>query len=324
VCGCKYVCGVCGVCVCVCVCVCVWCVYVCATYHRRGCRDVRRRTQVPQTEDDVRISGGSGGFGRYEGAPPPEWSPVPVLAVVHGWLWSAALGPAKSLLIDCLVERGELVLPQSLDSSEAGRIVQVEWAFSGKPITGRLLLPLPRFTAAMESAHDCAACVVALQTEVAQMLDAHVPLSSTTLPQDVRLFAGHGGPELTWPDLAWFPDWAAFPPDDTTIALQLLRMGGTVIAATRGDFGTRMLEARATSLCECQPSRTARPTCARRVAVVHCPLRGVDIHRPGERFRMMLKLNQHCNSCCIVCQCPLGQGGALPRQQHRSTCKTND
>ena len=252
----KYVCVVCVVCVCA-------CVYgMCATYRRRGCNDVRRRTQVPRTED-VRISGGSGGSGGFgEGAPPPEWSPVPVLAVVHGWLRSAALGPAKSLLIDCLVERGELVLPQSLDSSEAGRIVQVEWAFSGKPVPGRLHLPWPRSNAAIESAHDCAACVVALQTAVAHMLDAHVPLSSTTLPQDVRLFAGHGGPELTWPDLAWFPDKAASPPPDTTTALQLLRMGGTVMAATRGDFGTRMLEARTTSLCECQPSRTACPTCS--------------------------------------------------------------
>jgi hypothetical protein len=107
------VCGVCGVCVCA-------CVYgMCATYRRRGCNDVRRRTQVPRTED-VRISGGSGSGGSGgsgEGAPPHEWSPVPVLAVVHGWLRSAALGPAKSLLIDCLVERGELVLPQSLAGS---------------------------------------------------------------------------------------------------------------------------------------------------------------------------------------------------------------
>jgi hypothetical protein len=238
------------------------CVYVCVTYRRRGCNDVRRRTQVPRTED-VRISGGSGGSGGSgEGAPPPEWSPVPVLAVVHGWLRSPALGPAKSLLIDCLVERGEPVLPQPLDPPEAGRIVQVEWAFSGKPVPGRLHLPWPRSNAAIESARDCAACVVALQTAVAHMLDAHVPLSSTTLPQDVRLFAGHGGPELTWPDLAWFPDKAASPPPDTTTALQLLRMGGTVMAATRGDFGTRMLEARTTSLCECQPSRTACPTCS--------------------------------------------------------------
>ena len=265
----KYVCVVCVVCVCVCA-----CVYgMCATYRRRGCNDVRRRTQVPRTED-VRISGGSGSGGSCgsgEGAPPYEWSPVPVLAVVHGWLRSAALGPAKSLLIDCLVERGELVLPQSLDSSEAGRIVQVEWAFSGKPVPGRLHLPWPRSNAAIESAHDYAACVVALQTAVAHMLDAHVPLSSTTLPQDVRLFAGHGGPELTWPDLAWFPDKAASPPPDTTTALQLLRMGGTVMAATRGDFGTRMLEARTTSLCECQPSRTACPTCsdAWQLSVVH-------------------------------------------------------
>jgi hypothetical protein len=189
------VCGVCGVWVCE-------CVYVCVTYRRRGCSDVRRRTQMPRTED-VRISGGSGGSGSSgEGAPPPEWSPVPVRAVVHGWLRSAALGPAKRLLIDCLVERGELVLPSTLDSSAGSRIVQVEWAFSGKPVPGRLRLPWPRTNAAFESANDCAACVVALQTAVAHMLATHVPLSSTILLQDVRLFAGHGGPELTWPDLA--------------------------------------------------------------------------------------------------------------------------
>ncbi len=114
---------------------------------------------------------------------------MPVLAVVHGWLRSAALGPAKSLLIDCLIERGELALPRSLDSSEADRIVQVEWAFSGKPVPGRLHLPWPRPNAAIESAEDCAACVVALQTAIAPMLDAHVPLSTTTLPQDVSLFS---------------------------------------------------------------------------------------------------------------------------------------
>jgi hypothetical protein len=59
------------------------------------------------------------------------------------------------------------------------------------------------------------------------------------------------------------------------------------MAATRGDFGTRMLEARTTSLCECQPSRTARPTSSDA-----WQLSIVDIHRPGERFRMMMmKLN---------------------------------
>jgi hypothetical protein len=120
----------------------------------------------------------------------------------------------------------------------------------------------PTSNAAIEPAHDCAVCVVALQTAVAHMLDAHVPFSTTTWPQDVRLFAGHGGPELTWPDLAWFPDRAASPPPNTEIALQLLRMGGTVLAATRGEFGTRMLEARTTSLGGCQPSRTTHPTCS--------------------------------------------------------------
>jgi len=218
-------------------------------------------------------AGGSG-----EGAPPPEWSPVPVLAVVHGWLRSAALGPAKSLLIDCLVERGELVLPQTLDNSQAGRIVQVEWAFSGKPVPGRLHLPWPRSNAAIESAHDCAACVLKLQTAVALMLDADLPLSSTALSQDVRLFAGQGGPELTWPDLAWFPDRAASPPPDTTSALQLLEMGGTVLVVTRGDYGTRMLEARTTDLCECQPSRLARSTCSDACKLSICRFRVWMIH----------------------------------------------
>jgi hypothetical protein len=257
------------------------CVYWCDIYRRRGC--FRRRTHAPRTEE-VRISGSGGSGSSGDGALPPEWSPVPVLAVVHGWLRGAALGPAKKLIFDCLVERGELVLPQSQGSSEAGRIVQVEWAFSGKLVPGRLLLPWPRSNAAIESAHDCAACVAALQTAVAQMLDAHVPFSTTTMPQDVRLFAGHGGPELTWPDLAWFPDRAASPPPDTTVALQLLRTGGTVLAATRGDFGTRMLEARTTSLCACQPSRTTHPICS---VAWHCPLRGVDVR---ERLRMVMKL----------------------------------
>jgi hypothetical protein len=250
------------VCLCVCMCVVGLCVSIDVCHLPcRGCNDFHRRTHAPRT-DDVRISGGSGESGGCgDGAPPPEWSPVPVLAVAHGWLRSAALGPAKRLLFDYVVERGELVLPQSLDSSEPDRIVQVEWAFSGKPVPGRLHWPWPRSNAAIECADDCATCVVALQTAVAQMLDAHVPLSTTTLPEDVRLFSGHGGPELTWPDLAWFPDRAASPPPDTTAALQLLRMGGTVLAATRGDFGKRMLEARITSRSECPPSRTTRATC---------------------------------------------------------------
>ncbi len=255
-------------------------------------RNTRFLPALPRRRTPMSNGGNGGSGGSGDGAPPPEWSPVPVLAVVHGWLRRAALDPAKSLLIDCLVERGELVLPQSLDSSDAGRIVQVEWAFSGKPVPGRLHLPWPRSHAAIESADDCAASVVALQMAVARMLDAHVPLSTTTLPQDVRLFAGHGGPELTWPDLAWFPDRAASPPPDTMIALQRLRMGGTVLVATRGDFGTRMLEARTTSLCECQPSRTTHPTCSLSgVAVVHCPLPGVDVHRPGGRLRMVSGMN---------------------------------
>ena len=261
-------------CVRVCMCACV-----CDTCRRRGCNDVRRRTQVLGTEN-VRISGGSGGSGGSgEGAPPPEWSPVPILAVVHGWLRSAALGPAKSLLMNCLVEHGEeLVLPQTLDNSQAGRIVQVEWAFSGKPVPGRLHLPWPRSNAGIESAHDCAACVLKLQTAVALMLDADLPLSSTALSQDVRLFAGQGGPELTWPDLAWFPDRAASPPPDTTSALQLLEMGGTVLVVTRGDYGTRMLEARTTDLGECQPSRLARSTCSDACKLSICRFRVWMIH----------------------------------------------
>ena len=286
-------------------------VCVCVTYRRCGCNDFRRRTQAPRTEDVLSSDGSCGSGGSGDDAPPRAWSPVPVLAVVHGWLRSAALGPAKSLLVDCLVERGELLLPQSLDSSKADRIVRVEWAFSGKPVPGRL--PLPRTNATIESADEFAASVVALQTAVAHMLDTHVPLSTATLPRDVRLFAGHGGPELTWPDLAWFPDSAASPPPETTIALHLLRMGGTVLVATRGDFGTRM-RARTTSLCE----SAVEDHLLSRVAVVHCSLRGVDVHWPGERLRMV-RVNETETAlqlCCLVCQCPLGQEASLHSKQH--------
>jgi hypothetical protein len=78
-------------------------------------------------------------------------------------------------------------------------------------------------------------------------------------------------------------------------------MGGIVLAATRGDFGTRMLEARTTNV---EDPASHLPS---RVEVVRCPLRGVDIHRPGERFWIVMKLNQHCYYCCNACQYRLGQ-----------------
>ena len=136
------------------------------------------------------------------------------------------------------------------DQEEDDRFVHVEWAFSGKLLPGRLSWPDCALS-------ECAARVTALQTKVAHMLDKDNNFTSgTTLPLDVRLFAGHGGPELTWPDLAWYPDKPACPPPDTAKALKLLSSGGVVLVATRGDFGTKMLEVRATNQCACRLLRT--------------------------------------------------------------------
>ena len=182
----------------------------------------------------------------------PADDSMTLLAVVHDWLRSPALWQAKILLVGCLVEHGELVSSVSSvaldrEQKEGGRLVQVEWAFSGKPVPGQLRLPGHAIT----SDDDCASCVAELQTKVAQMLDADTKFTfGTTLPQDVRLFAGHGGPELTWPDLAWYPDIPDCPSPKTVEALQLLRVCGTVLVATRGDFGTKMVKERATRIRE--------------------------------------------------------------------------
>ena len=174
----------------------------------------------------------------------PSCDSTALLAVVHKWLRNPALYPAKLLLVSCF---GQLERLGNDHEEEGGRFVYVEWAFSGKPLPGRLRWP----DCALG---ECAACVTALQTDVAQMLDKDNNFTcGTTLPQDVRLFAGHGGPELTWPDLAWYPDKPACPPPDTASALKLLSSGGVVLVATRGDFGTKMLEVRATSQCACRP-----------------------------------------------------------------------
>jgi hypothetical protein len=176
-----------------------------------------------------------------------------VLAVVHGWLRNPAYFRAKSLLVGCLVNRGELAFSWPFDNkqTEDGKLVAVEWAFSGKPVPGRLSVPHGALHGAL-TPDECANCVAALQTKVAKMLDAHQAHEShkshvvgTTLPQDLRLFAGHGGPELTWPDLVWFPDRPACPPPETAEGLKLLRNSGVVLVATRGDFGTKMLDEKA-------------------------------------------------------------------------------
>ena len=189
----------------------------------------------------------------------PSCDSKALLAVVHTWLRNQALCPAKRLLVSCLVDHGQLERLCN-DQEEGSKLVQVEWAFSGKLLPGRLSLhecALSDCALSHCALSDCAACVTALQTKVAQMLDKDNNFTSgTTLPQDVRLFAGHGGPELTWPDLAWYPDKLACPPPDTAKALKLLSSGGVVLVATRGDFGTKMLEVLATRKGACRLLRT--------------------------------------------------------------------
>ncbi len=98
-----------------------------------------------------------------------------------------------------------------------------------------------------------AARVFALQAAVAPFLGlsaptaGHFDLSAPTAgPFDVRLFAGQGGPELTWPDLAWYPDLVRPPPPEAVQALQQLGLGQrrngratAVLVATRGQFVAR-------------------------------------------------------------------------------------
>ncbi len=183
----------------------------------------------------------------------PASSKAPVLAVLHGWLRHAALAPARALLAHCLVEPGELLPPRLPGPlSAANGTVRVEWVGSGIVLCRGL--PIPIVNAALDASNAHATMVADLQKIIAPMLDGPGHQDNTTMPQNVRLFAGHGGPELTWPDLAWFPERRASPPHKSTTALQSLRKAGAVLVATRGDFGTKMVGARATSLCECEPA----------------------------------------------------------------------
>jgi hypothetical protein len=193
---------------------------------------------------------------RLPAAAPPA---APVLAVAHGWLGHAALGQARALLVRCLLPPGGLGPPKKMLDPPAGGqqgAVQVEWAGSGIVLSRHLPLPV---AASPSGRDDVPVVVVELQKAAAGLLDAHSPQSEASLWQDVRLFAGHGGPELTWPDLAWFPDErASSPPDEAVAALQLLRQDGTHLIATRGDFGKRMLEARvATPKCKLELARAS-------------------------------------------------------------------
>lgn len=153
---------------------------------------------------------------------------VPLLAVLHGWLQSPALHPAKQLLFECLAQ--DIPRLSTSPSSQEASIVQVEWAFSGKVVPGKLYWP--------QAAKDEVACVLALQKDVAKMLNDDAPVKNSAF-QDVRMFAGHNGPELTWRNLAWFPARTVQVPPEAIAALQLVQTG-TVLVATRGDFFTRI------------------------------------------------------------------------------------
>jgi hypothetical protein len=171
-------------------------------------------------------------------------SRLPVLAVIHGWLRRAYLSAAKQLMVECLLDHGERLAPNRQQlSATAGRVaaeVDVEWDGSGIVLARGLRVPVC-------AAADCAHTAVELQKAVASLLDTGQ--QSVTSFQDLRLFAGHGGPELTWPHLCWYPDARGnSPPDEAATALQLLRNGRTVLVATRGNFG-RAAQASSVGMC---------------------------------------------------------------------------
>jgi hypothetical protein len=93
---------------------------------------------------------------------------------------------------------------------------------------------------------DTASFVANLQDQIAKKLDEIAPVGCTTLGHDVRLFCGHNGPELTWPELALLPhqpnqpNQPYLPPAESQTALARLA-SGSVLVAVRSDVGSQAL-----------------------------------------------------------------------------------
>ena len=137
-----------------------------------------------------------------------------------------------------------LVQPAQADSTRppkkrarTSKLLQVEFAFSGKP--------LPNISAELPACLDDTASFVAdLQNKVAKTLDDFAPIGRTTLGHDVRLFCGHNGPELTWPELALLPHQAGQAcvcPTGCLMAMKQLACGSVLVAA-RSDVGSLALQ----------------------------------------------------------------------------------
>jgi hypothetical protein len=155
------------------------------------------------------------------------WS---VMLVMQAWL--ANLVTAQKLLVESLIR------PDKSQSKPAKTILQVEFAFSGKPLTS-IPADMPACLA------DTASFVANLQVQIAKKLDEIAPAGSTTLSCDVRLFCGHNGPELTWPELALLPhqpDEPYLPPTESRMAMKRLAVG-SVLVAVRSDVGSQALKA---------------------------------------------------------------------------------
>jgi hypothetical protein len=161
------------------------------------------------------------------------WS---AMLVMHAWL--ANLVTAQKLLVECLVRPADPDLAPPKKRTRTSKLLKVEFAFSGKPLTS-ISADLPACSA------DTASFVANLQDQIAKKLDEIAPVGCTTLGHDVRLFCGHNGPELTWPELALLPhqpDEPYLPPAESQTALARLA-SGSVLVAVRSDVGSQALKA---------------------------------------------------------------------------------
>lgn len=157
-----------------------------------------------------------------------------MMLVMHAWLPHCVA--AQQMLVKCLARPAQ---PDSTrppkKRARTSKLLQVEFAFSGKPLTS--------ISAELPACLDTASFVANLQDKVAKMLDAFAPIGRTTLGHDVRLFCGHNGPELTWPELALLqqPGQCCLPTEESQRAFEQLALGSVLVAA-RSDVGSLALQ----------------------------------------------------------------------------------
>ncbi len=159
-----------------------------------------------------------------------------MMLVMHAWLPHCVA--AQQMLVKCLVRpvQPDPTRPPKKRATTS-KLLQVEFAFSGKPLTS-ISAELP---ACLD---DTASFVANLQNKVAKTLDEIAPTGRTTLGHDVRLFCGHNGLELTWPELALLPHQAGQAcvcPTGCLMAMKQLACGSVLVAA-RSDVGSLALQ----------------------------------------------------------------------------------